>query len=61
MIKWIPKVQHGSGQILTGAGCADASRNGLEFKELNIIYVRNYSGKTTLSRIIRAYETHEVQ
>lgn len=28
-----------------------------EFKEINIFYGRNYSGKTTLSRIIRALET----
>ena len=28
-----------------------------EFKELNIFYGRNYTGKTTLSRIIRALET----
>src|SRR5690554_53078 len=28
-----------------------------EFKKENIIYGRNYSGKTTLSRIIRALET----
>ena len=28
-----------------------------DFKRLNIIYGRNYSGKTTLSRILRSYET----
>lgn len=28
-----------------------------EFKDINIIYGRNYSGKTTVSRIIRALET----
>ena len=27
-----------------------------EFKKLNILYGRNYSGKTTLSRIFRAFE-----
>ena len=27
------------------------------FKDINIFYGRNYSGKTTLSRIFRAYET----
>ena len=32
--------------------------NGVEtFKHINIIYGRNYSGKTTLSRILRAMET----
>ncbi len=30
--------------------------NVLEFKRLNILYGRNYSGKTTLSRIIRSLE-----
>lgn len=29
----------------------------LEFKKLNIIYGRNYSGKTSLSRIVRSLET----
>ncbi len=28
-----------------------------EFKSVNIIYGRNYSGKTTLSRVFRACET----
>lgn len=28
-----------------------------EFAKINIIYGRNYSGKTTLSRILRAIET----
>lgn len=28
-----------------------------EFKSVNIIYGRNYSGKTTLSRVFRAFET----
>ena len=27
-----------------------------EFSDINILYGRNYSGKTTLSRIIRAFE-----
>ena len=27
------------------------------FKQVNIMYGRNYSGKTTLSRIVRAFET----
>lgn len=30
------------------------------FKEINVIYGRNYSGKTTLSRIIRALEKGEI-
>lgn len=32
----------------------------IEFKKLNIIYGRNYSGKTTLSRIVRALETYKL-
>lgn len=62
MIKWIPKVTNmGVFKDLNWErDVRDASRNVIEFKELNIIYGRNYSGKTTLSRIIRAYETHEV-
>jgi wobble nucleotide-excising tRNase len=35
----------------------DKGNNVVSFKKLNIIYGRNYSGKTTLSRIIRALET----
>ncbi|KVC97224.1 hypothetical protein WI77_08930 [Burkholderia ubonensis] len=31
-----------------------------KFKKLNIIYGRNYSGKTTLSRIVRAMETGKI-
>ena len=29
----------------------------LELKQVNVLYGRNYSGKTTLSRIVRAFET----
>ncbi|MDR3114186.1 MAG: AAA family ATPase, partial [Treponema sp.] len=29
----------------------------VSFSEINILYGRNYSGKTTLSRILRAFET----
>lgn len=35
----------------------DAGGNPQNFKRLNILYGRNYSGKTTLSRIFRALET----
>lgn len=38
-------------EVLEGDGSAR------EFKEINILYGRNYSGKTTLSRILRAMET----
>ena len=32
----------------------------VEFTKLNILYGRNYSGKTTLSRIFRAIETRQL-
>lgn len=35
----------------------DSGNNIAEFKKVNILYGRNYSGKTTLSRIFRALET----
>lgn len=38
----------------------DKENNKIEFKKLNIFYGRNYSGKTTLSRIFRALETHKI-
>jgi wobble nucleotide-excising tRNase len=34
--------------------------NVLEFKQINILYGRNYSGKTTLSRILRAIECGKI-
>lgn len=38
----------------------DNGGNTLYFKRLNIIYGRNYSGKTTLSRIFRALQTGNI-
>lgn len=38
----------------------DSGRNAKPFQRLNILYGRNYSGKTTLSRIFRALETHKL-
>ncbi|MBP9038918.1 MAG: AAA family ATPase [Paludibacteraceae bacterium] len=35
----------------------DDGNNVVLFKAINIFYGRNYSGKTTLSRIVRALET----
>ncbi len=41
--------------------CAqDENAKPIEFKKLNIIYGRNYSGKTTISRIMRALETRKI-
>ncbi len=38
----------------------DANGRPIYFKPLNIIYGRNYSGKTTLSRIVRSLETGHI-
>lgn len=38
----------------------DGGNNIVEFKKINILYGRNYSGKTTLSRIFRALETGSI-
>ena len=38
----------------------DNGNNVLIFRRLNILYGRNYSGKTTLSRIFRALETRKL-
>jgi wobble nucleotide-excising tRNase len=38
----------------------DNGGNVLNFKRLNIIYGRNYSGKTTLSRIFRSFQTGRI-
>ena len=40
-----------------GSEVRDVNNRPVYFKQLNIIYGRNYSGKTTLSRIIRSLET----
>ncbi len=45
--KWDDYVKDKDGRILT-------------FQDINIIYGRNYSGKTTLSRIFRAFETGKI-
>jgi len=38
----------------------DSGNNVAKFKKLNIIYGRNYSGKTTLSRILRSLQTGDL-
>ncbi|WP_243865894.1 AAA family ATPase [Burkholderia pseudomallei] len=38
----------------------DHGNNVAKFKKMNVIYGRNYSGKTTLSRIIRSLETGSI-
>ena len=42
------------------ANIRDEGNNVVLFKSINIFYGRNYSGKTTLSRIIRALETGNI-
>ncbi|MDT0685091.1 AAA family ATPase [Autumnicola psychrophila] len=42
------------------ANIRDKGNNVVPFKKINIFYGRNYSGKTTLSRIIRALETGSI-
>lgn len=38
----------------------DSGRNVQYFKRLNVLYGRNYSGKTTLSRVFRSLETRKL-
>lgn len=38
----------------------DKDGNVLEFRQINILYGRNYSGKTTLSRILKAIENGKI-
>lgn len=38
----------------------DKDNRAVSLKDINILYGRNYSGKTTLSRIIRSFETKEL-
>ncbi|WP_448166255.1 AAA family ATPase [Burkholderia ambifaria] len=38
----------------------DSGKNVQNFKRLNVLYGRNYSGKTTLSRIFRSLETRKL-
>ena len=58
MLKKIDLKNFGSFKDFTWpTGLIGPKRIQLEFKELNILYGRNYSGKTTLSRAFRAIET----
>lgn len=38
----------------------DSGNNVVQFKRLNILYGRNYSGKTTLSRILRSFQEQKL-
>lgn len=46
--------------FLWATSVRDRGNNVAEFKKINIIYGRNYSGKTTISRIFRAFETGSI-
>ncbi len=48
------------GDFQWAASVRDNGNNIGEFKKINIVYGRNYSGKTTLSRIFRALETESI-
>lgn len=53
MIKKFSKINYGSYQNFLWSDSLP------EFKTLNILYGRNYAGKTTLSRILRSFEVKE--
>lgn len=59
MIRKISSIQHMGvfSDFKWDDSVKDSSGNVLCFKQVNVMYGRNYSGKTTLSRIIRAFET----
>lgn len=58
MIEYIDIQNFGSFQnFIWSASLRDKGNNVAKFKKLNILYGRNYSGKTTLSRILRSLET----
>ena len=48
------------GDFCWASSVRDGGNNIAEFKKINILYGRNYSGKTTLSRIFRALETGSI-
>lgn len=53
MIKKFSKISYGSYEDFIWV------RDLKEFQKINIFYGRNYSGKTTLSRILRSFELKE--
>lgn len=60
MISQIDIASFGSFSGLTWKKSIRVGNSVLNFKRLNILYGRNYSGKTTLSRIFRALETGRI-
>lgn len=58
MIEWADITSFGSySNFSWKESVRDPGKNIAKFKKLNILYGRNYSGKTTLSRVIRCLET----
>jgi wobble nucleotide-excising tRNase len=60
MIEGIDITNFGSFKNFQWSSVRDNDRNPVPFKTLNLLYGRNCSGKTTLSRIVRALETGEL-
>jgi len=61
MIKHIDIPNFGSFKnFVWSTSIRDSGNNVAKFKKLNIIYGRNYSGKTTLSRILRSLQTGDL-
>jgi wobble nucleotide-excising tRNase len=61
MINQIDIASFGSYQGLQWKSAVrDSGKNVKPFQRLNILYGRNYSGKTTLSRVFRALETRKI-
>jgi len=59
MIKKISKIKNIAvfDDFLWDKSVVDENGNSINLEKINIIYGRNYSGKTTLSKIFRAFET----
>ena len=62
MIKKIGTIKHFAVFENYDWGLSSTDKNGrpLKFEKINILYGRNYSGKTTLSRIFRSLETGQL-
>ena len=62
MIKKISKIKNLAvfKDFIWNDSVKDKNGNIVEFQTINILYGRNYSGKTTLSRIVRALETGSI-
>ncbi len=61
MIEYIDIPNFGSFKnFVWSTSIRDSGNNVAKFKKLNIIYGRNYSGKTTLSRILRSLQTGDL-